>query len=212
MEPRLFVLCFQAPSLCLALGVLLCVDAVGVGAGERIPPDASPAMHLAGDGSRDASRGGQPRWIDPKREHLDTARRLTAAALATTGEARVKLALGAADAAHRSLSFGPANAYAWLTLAWAEFAAGNDAAAKAALAASWEWAPHSGNLSFMRLLLALKWWPEADPGERGRIVEEARMARVVHRAAFIDEMQRNPRLWTVWRLIYEVDYPKELRR
>ncbi|MBK0398728.1 hypothetical protein H0I76_05975 [Limibaculum sp. M0105] len=148
-------------------------------------------------------------WIDPKGGYLNTARRLTASALSSTGEARVGYALGAADAARRSLAFGPANAYAWVTLAWAEYAAGNKAGAWDALEMSWRWAPESGNLSFMRLLLSLNWWPEADAGERVRIVEEARMARVTHRAAFIDEMQRNPRLWTVWRLIYEIDYPKE---
>lgn len=208
VNSRLFVLCFHAPSLCLAAGVWVCVNGLAVSARQPAadPPAASEQT------SERMTSAARPAWLQPKRDHLDEARRLTAAALATMGEARHGLALEAAEAARRSLAFGPANAYAWLALAWADFAAGDEAAARTALERSWDWAPHSGNLSFLRLLLALHWWPEAGPAERSRIVDEARMARVVHRAAFIDEMGRNPRLWTVWRLIYEIDYPKEFSK
>lgn len=49
-----------------------------------------------------------------------------------------------------SLSLDPGNAHAWAQLAWAETGLGNTAAAREAMAASWQLAPYNSELSVSR--------------------------------------------------------------
>ncbi len=102
--------------------------------------------------------------------------------------------------ARTALEHGPASGYAWLVLAWGEHMAGRDGTAKEALQASWRWAPESRNLSWARVLLASRWWPELGPESRGRILNEMHRARAQAPEAFRAQLEADPRFAAIARL------------
>lgn len=180
---------------------LLATAAWAAWAGPLATPVFSIAARVAAPPPADDWRAGALHALYEVKEYrLAMAQSwLTAANDAAPGE-RVALAGTAAEHARAALAEGPANGYAWLVLAWAEYIAGHEAHARAALAASWRWTPYSRNLSLSRALLESRWWPELASGERERLLDELLRANRGQRAAFAEERAGDARLAALWRL------------
>lgn len=143
--------------------------------------------------------------FEVKEYRLAMAQEWLESAQAATGAERIGRAEVAAQHARASLRSGPANGYAWLTLAWAEFFADRRVEAWEALRASWEWSPYAGNLFLARAILASQWWPELNDATRNRVMEELWVARLVQPEALERERARNERLDAIWRLVWARD-------
>ncbi len=180
---------------------LLAMAAWAAWAGPLGAPVFSTAARVAVPPPADDWRAGALRALYEVKEYrLAMAQSwLTAANDAAPGE-RVALAEAAAEHARTALAEGPANGYAWLMLAWAEYLNGHEASAHAALAASWLWTPYSQNLSLSRALLESRWWPELTSNERERLLDELLRSNRGHGTAFAEERARDARLAALWRL------------
>ncbi len=170
-------------------------------AGPLAAPVFSAAARVAAPLPADDWRAGALRALYEVKEYrLAMAQAWLTAANDAAPEERLALAEAAAEHARTALAEGPANGYAWLMLAWAEYIDGHEAGARAALAASWRWTPYSRNLSLSRALLESRRWPELTSSERERLLEELLRANRGHRAAFAQERARDARLAALWRL------------
>lgn len=105
--------------------------------------------------------------------------------------------------AQRSIAAAPDNAYAWLALAWARAIVGNDADGRAALDHSYKLAPRSMPLAVSRAALAQRWWPDLNPDQRRRLLEEVRIARGLDAHAFNVAAAKAPRLALLHRMSRE---------
>lgn len=136
-----------------------------------------------------------------KEYHLAMARDWLAVAAAKDLPGEIKpTAMRAAEHARRALAEGPANGYAWIYLAWAEKLAGREEEARAALSASWRWAPYSRNIAFSRMQLASEWWPILAPMEREKVLIDVLVAYGVEKERVRAEIKSNPRIRAIWRL------------
>ncbi len=181
---------------------LLAMAAGAAWVGPLATPVFSTAARVAAPPPADDWRAGALRALYEVKEYrLAMARSWLAAANDAAPGERVALAETAAEHARAALAEGPANGYAWLVLAWAEYIDGQEARARDALAASWRWTPYSRNLSLSRALLESGWWPELTSSERERLLDELLRANRGHRAAFAEERARDTRLAALWRLV-----------
>lgn len=134
--------------------------------------------------------------LEPKEHHLQQAWAGIAQAGATA--AQPELILAHAQAA---LNRGPANGYAWLTLAWGHELAGDRHEATAALLASWDNAPQLRNLARPRVFLALDRWPALPVRYRRLLLEDVNLLRQTDAAEFLKLRQVYPKLDAMWRLM-----------
>jgi hypothetical protein len=180
---------------------LLATAAWAAWAGPLAAPVFSTAAREAAPPPVDEWRAGALRALYEIKEYrLAMAQSwLTAANDAEPGE-RAALAQTAAEHARTALAEGPANGYAWLMLAWAEYIDGDEAGARDALAASRRWTPYSRNLSLSRALLESRWWPELTSSERERLLDELLRAKVGQHAEFAEERAKDARLAALWGL------------
>ena len=150
---------------------LLAMAAWAAWAGPLATPVFSTAARVAAPPPIDDWRAGALRALYEVKEYrLAMAQSWLAAANDAAPGERVVISETAAEHARAALAEGPANGYAWLVLAWAEYIAGHEARARDALAASWRWTPYSRNLSLSRALLESRWWPELASSERERLL------------------------------------------
>jgi len=102
--------------------------------------------------------------------------------------------------ARRGIAAAPDNAYAWLALAWGLAIDGKEPDARAALDRSYRLAPRSMPLAVGRTALGQRWWPELNPNQRRRLLEEVRIARGLDAHAFNMAAVKAPRLALLYRM------------
>ena len=132
--------------------------------------------------------------------HLAMARDWLSEAFIARAPSNKQFALRASSHARQALAEGPTNPYAWLYLAWAEKLAGRDEDARAALSASWRWAPYSRNIALSRAQLATQWWPDLEPADRERVLNDVLVAYAVEKKQVRAAIAANPRFHAIWRL------------
>lgn len=113
-----------------------------------------------------------PSLYDPPLYRYEVAQSRILAALErgdVTGLAEAETAL------RLTLSLAPADAYAWVSLAWTKALQGDSAAAWSALGQSWRAAPHNKTLALDRSLLADFLGDPNTESERANIAQDRRL-------------------------------------
>lgn len=162
-------------------------------------PEARAAQPPGGADPGDWRFGDLRAQTVPKLYHLHAANAWLDATVAAGDDAARQVASDAAAAHARTmLSFSPANGYGWVALAWAAERRGGRAEAKALLALSRAWSPHSRDMALARVMLEMRWWEDLGLARREALLDELMLARWVpeRRTA----MERSPRLGAIWSL------------
>ncbi|MDT8343703.1 MAG: hypothetical protein RQ752_04665 [Thermohalobaculum sp.] len=165
-----------------------------------LPPQAASGPDGAGAPSARWRAGGPNALFEVKEYRLALAWSWLAAARDGDAAARADAARTAGAHARIALAEGPANAFAWVALAWSHHVLGEHQAARDAIEQSWRWAPRARSLAFMRASLESRWWPELTAAQRTRLLGDVLRAQSSNPEGFAALIREDARFATLSRL------------